>query len=174
MNHRPFEDWLLNDMPITPEQKRELDKHVRACPYCTALVETGMALKTVKKVTPQAGFTARFEARLAACKAAQRRRKYLGSLLFTAGGFVLLMWIASPYLLTFFSAPATWISVFVGWAIFLATTFQALGQAGSVLIKVIPDFLSPVAWMILLSAVAGIGLLWTISIWRFVRAPRGV
>jgi hypothetical protein len=59
MNHRPFEDWLLNDMPMTPEQKRELDMHVRDCPYCTALVETGMALKTVKKVSPQAGFAAR-------------------------------------------------------------------------------------------------------------------
>ena len=78
MNHRPFEDWLLNDMPITTEQKRELDMHVRGCPYCTALVETGMALKTVKKASPQTGFAARFEARLAARKAAERRRRYWG------------------------------------------------------------------------------------------------
>jgi len=174
MNHRPFEDWLLNDMPITPEQKRDLDMHVRACPYCTALVETGMALKTVKKVSPQAGFTARFEARLAARKAAERRRRYLGAILFTAGGVALLMWLASPILLSFFAAPATWISSVVNWLVFLITTVRALGQAGSVLIKVVPDFISPIAWMILLSAVAGISLLWTISIWRFVRAPRGV
>jgi len=173
MNHRPFEDWLLNDTPITPEQKRELDMHVRNCAYCTALVETGMALRTVKKASPQAGFTARFEARLAARKAAERRRLYLGSILFTAGGFALLMWLGSPYLLTFFSAPASWIAVFVNWAIFLVTTVQALGQAGTVFIKVIPDFLSPFAWMIVLSVVAGISLLWTISIWRFVKEPRG-
>ncbi len=173
MNHRPFEDWLLNDMPITPEQKRELDMHVRGCPYCTALVETGMALKTVKKASPQAGFTTRFEARLAARKAVERRRRYMGAILFTAGGFALLMWLASPILLSFFSAPAAWISVVVNWMVFLITTLQALGQAGSVLIKVVPDFISPIAWMILFSAVAGISLLWTISIWRFVRAPRG-
>ena len=173
MNHRPFEDWLLNDMPITPEQKRELDMHVRDCTYCTALVETGMALKTVKKASPQAGFTARFEARLTARKAVERRRRYLGAILFTAGGLALLMWLASPILLSFFSAPATWISVVVNWLVFLITTLQALGQAGSVLIKVVPEFISPIAWMILLSAVAGISLLWTISIWRFVRAPRG-
>ncbi len=172
MNHRPFEDWLLNDMPITPEQKRELDIHVRGCPYCTALVETGMALKTVKKASPQAGFTARFEARLAARKAAERRRRSLGAILFTAGGFALLIWLAGPLLLSFFSAPATWISVVVDWLVFLITTVQALGQAGSVLLKVVPDFISPIAWMILLSAVAGISLLWTISIWRFVRFPR--
>ena len=173
MNHRPFEDWLLNDMSLTPEQKRELDVHLRTCAYCAALVETGMALKTVKRASPQAGFAARFEARLAQRKAAERRRRYLGSILFTAGGFALLMWIASPYLLSFFSAPATWISVVIGWIVFLITTLQALGQAGSVFLKVVPDFLSPFAWMVLLSAVAGITLLWTISIWRFVREPRG-
>ncbi len=144
MNHRPFEDWLLNDMPITPEQKRELDMHLRTCTYCAALVETGMALKTVKKASPQAGFTTRFEARLVARKAAERRRRYLGSVLFTAGGFALLMWLASPYLLTFSYAPAAWISVVVNWLVFLITTAQALGQAGSVLIKVIPDFISPI------------------------------
>lgn len=174
MNHRPFEDWLLNDMPITPEQKRELDVHVRTCAYCSALVETGMALRTVKKASPQPGFAARFEARLAARKAAERRRRYIGSILFTAGGFALLMWIASPYLWTFFSAPATWISLVVNWLVFLFTTILALGQAGSVLLEVVPEFLSPFAWMILFSALAGISLLWTISIWRFVRAPRGV
>jgi hypothetical protein len=174
MNHRPFEDWLLNDTSITPEQKRELDMHVRTCAYCTALVETGMALKTVKKAAPQAGFTARFEARLEARKAVERRRRILGSILFTAGGLLLLMWLASPYLLSFFSAPATWISVVVDWTVFVITTVQALGEAGSVLLKVVPEFLSPFAWMILVSALAGIGLLWTISIWRFVKVPRGL
>ena len=174
MNHRPFEDWLLSDIPITPEQKRELDMHVRTCAYCAALVETGMALKTVKKVSPQAGFSARFQTRLAARKTVERRRRYFGSILFTVGGLVLLLWLASPYLLTFFSAPATWISVLVDWVVFLITTIQAMAQAGSVLLQVVPEFLSPFAWMILISALAGIGLLWTISIWRFVRMPRGV
>jgi hypothetical protein len=174
MNHRPFEDWLLNDTPISPEQKRELDMHVRTCTYCAALAETGMALKTVKKASPQAGFTARFQTRLVARKAAEQRRRTIGSILFTAGGLALLMWLASPYLVTFFSAPATWISMVVDWGVFIFTTAQALGQAGSMLLQVVPDFLSPFAWMILISAVAGISLLWTISIWRFVRVPQGV
>ena len=172
MNHRPFEDWLLSDTPITAEQKRELDLHVRDCSYCAALVETGMALKTVKKASPQAGFATRFEARLAARKAKERRRRFFGAVLFTAGGFALLIWLASPYWISFFSAPATWISVVVGWMVFLITTVQALGQAGSVFLKVIPEFLPPFAWMILISAVAGISLLWTVSLWRLIKAPR--
>ena len=106
MNHQPFEDWLLNDKPITNEQKRELDIHVRTCTYCAALVETGLALKSVKKASPQAGFTNRFQARLAERKLAERRKRLWGSVLFTVGGLVLLMWIVSPYLLSFVSAPA--------------------------------------------------------------------
>lgn len=174
MNHQPFEDWLLNDMPITHEQKRDLDLHMRTCTYCSAIVETGIALKSVKKVSPQAGFTTRFQARLAERKLAERRRKIWGAVLFTFGGLAMLMWLASPYLASFFSAPATWIAALVEWVVFVITTFQALAQAGSVFLQIIPDFLSPFAWMVILSAVAGVSLLWSVSIWRFVRVPRGV
>ena len=173
MNHRPFEDWLLNDMPISPEQKRELDSHLRTCAYCAALVETGKALSSVKMVSPAAGFTSRFQTRLAARKVAERRRRFWGAILFVAGGIGILMWVAGPYLAAFFAAPATWISALVEWGIFLITTLQAMAQAGSVILDVVPGFLSPFAWMVLLSALAGISLLWSVSIWRFVRVPRG-
>ena len=174
MNHRPFEDWLLNDTPITPEQKRELDVHLRSCTHCAALVETGVVLRSVKKVSPPAGFTMRFQARLAERKQAERRRRFWGAILFTLGGLALLTWLTFPYLVTFFSAPATWISALVQWGIFLITTLQAVAQAGSVLLNVIPGFLSPFAWMIVISAFAGISLLWSVSIWRFSRVSQGV
>jgi hypothetical protein len=173
MNHQPFEDWLLNDMPITNEQKRDLDLHVRSCAHCSALAETGVALKSVKKVSPQPGFTIRFQERLAQRKLVERRRRLWGAVLFTFGGLAMLLWFASPVLASFFSAPATWIAALVGWIVFVLTTIQALAQAGSVFLRIIPDFLSPFAWMVILSAVAGVSLLWSVSIWRFVRVPRG-
>ena len=171
MNHRPFEDWLLNDMPITPKQRRELESHLRTCAYCAALLETGKALRSVKMVSPAAGFTVRFQTRLAARKLADRRRRFWGTILFMLGGLAILMWLAGPYLASFFAAPATWLSALVEWGIFLITTLQAMTEAGSVLLRVMPGFLSPFAWMVLVSAIAGIGLLWSISIWRFVRVP---
>ncbi len=174
MKHQPFEDWLLNDKLITSEQKRELDSHLRTCAYCSALAETGMALNATKVVSPRAGFTNRFQVRLAERKLADRRRRFWGSILFAFGGLALLAWLISPYLVTFFSSPATWISTLVEWGVYLITTLQAMGQAGFVLLDVIPGFLSPFMWMILLSTMAGISLLWSVSIWRFVRAPQGV
>jgi hypothetical protein len=128
----------------------------------------------VKKVSPTAGFSARFQARLAMQKAAERRRRFWGSLLFVFGGFVMLMWLAWPYLASFFASPATWITSLIGWGVFLITTLRAMLEAGAVLVDVIPGFLPPFVWMVVVSALAGIGLLWSVSIWRFVRVPRGV
>ncbi|RPJ28905.1 MAG: hypothetical protein EHM33_02830 [Chloroflexi bacterium] len=174
MNHQPFEDWLLDDKPIEPKQKLALDAHLRICNYCSALAETGRALQSVKKVSPSAGFAARFQTRLAMQRVAERRRRLWGAVLFTFGGLVMLMWMAAPYLVSFFDSPATRITSLVGWGVFLVTTLRAMIQAGSVMLDVIPGFLPPFAWMVLVSAFAGISLLWSISIWRFVRFPRGV
>ena len=174
MNHQPFEEWLLNEKLIGPREKLDLDAHLRSCSYCSALAETGKALRSVKKVSPAAGFGARFQARLAVQRAAELRRKRWGAVLFTFGGLVMLMWIAGPYLSSFLAAPATWIAGLIEWAVFVITTVQAVGQAGSVLLRMLPGFLSPFALMVLLSAVAGVCLLWSVSIWRFVRVPRGV
>ena len=176
MNHQPFEDWLLNEQPLNSRQKLELEVHMRMCTYCSALAETGKALHSVKKVSPAAGFSTRFQARLAVQRAAERRRKLWGSIVFTLGGLVLLMWLAGPYMASFFAAPATWIAALVEWGVFVITTLQAIAQASSVLLDVIPSFLSPFAWMVLFSAVAGISLLWSVSIWRLTRrgVPRGV
>ncbi len=174
MNHQPFEEWLLDDKPIDPRQKLELDAHLRVCSYCAALVDTGRALRSVKRVSPAAGFSTRFQARVAMQRAVERRRRVWGAVLFTVGGLAMLVWIAAPYLDSFFAAPATQISSLIGWGVFLITTLQAMVRAGSVILNVIPEFLPPFAWMVLISALAGFSLLWSVSIWRFVRVPRGV
>jgi hypothetical protein len=176
MNHQPFEDWLLNDKLIDPKQKLDLDAHLRVCSYCSALAETGRALHSVKMTSPSTGFTTRFQARLAVRKVAERRRRLWGAVLFTFGGLVMLMWLAGPYLAAFFASPATWITSLIEWGVFLITTLQAVAQAGSVILRIMPSFLSPFGMMVLASALAGMGLLWTVSIWRFTRqgVPRGV
>jgi hypothetical protein len=176
MNHQPFEDWLLNNKPLDPRQKLELEAHVRTCKYCSALVETETGLRTVKMASPAAGFSARFQMRLAKQRAADRRRRIWGSILFTLGGLVMLMWLAGPYLVTFLASPATWISALIEWGVYVVTTLRAMAQAGSVFLDVIPGFLPPFAWMVLISAIAGLALLWFVSIWRLTQrgVPQGV
>jgi hypothetical protein len=174
MNHQPFEDWLLNDKNLTPAEKRELDLHLRTCPYCTVLAETGVALRSVPVVPPAAGFTMRFQQRLAAQKVAERRRRLWGMIVLLVSGAGLIIWLILPYLFAFLAAPVEWVTAGIGYLLFIVTSLQALTEALSVLIRMATDFIPPYAWMVLGSTLAGLGLLWTISIWQFSRTPQGV
>lgn len=176
MNHSPFETWLLNDLPMTLEQQRELDVHLRDCAHCAALAETGRLLKNVKLAAPAPGFTTRFQARLAERKVAERKRRVWGALLFAFGGLSMLLWLVGPYAAAFISAPSSWFAAIVGWLVFIGSTLFALLDAGVVLLEVVANFLPPFVWMVVFSTVAGVGLLWSVSIWRFTQrvVPQGV
>lgn len=175
MNCQPFEDWLLNDKKLTAEEKRELNGHLQTCRYCVALSRTGYALRAARVVPPAPGFAARFEARLAARKVAERRKRLWGVLLLALTGIGLFGWLSAPYIYAFVSAPAQWLTAFVGYFLFIVTSLQVVVEASSVFLKIIPEILPPYAWMVLISALAGFSLLWTVSIWQFSnRAPQGV
>lgn len=175
MNHQPFEEWLLNDKNLTKAEKRELALHLRVCPHCNALAETGIALRAAPAASPAAGFTMRFQQRLAAQKIAERRRRLWGLIVLLVGGVGLMGWFSAPYLYAFFSAPVEWITAAVGYFLFFVTSLKALTEAVSVMLNVMQNFLPPYAWMVLASALGGFGLLWIVSIWRFSnRAPQGV
>jgi hypothetical protein len=95
MDHQPFEDWLINDQPLTPVEKHYLDVHIRTCKYCAALVETGLELHSVRMVSPMPGFAGRFWKRLAARRIADRRRRQWGLIVFLLGGAGLLFWLTA-------------------------------------------------------------------------------
>lgn len=174
MNHQPFESWLLDDQPLAPEQKRELTSHLRTCSHCTALAETGLALRTPRMVSPAPGFAQRFQARQAAQRIADRRKRFWGIFIFSVAGMAALLLLAYPLARGLTAAPAEWIHLVLGYLFFLLSSVQALAEVGSVFLRVLPGFVPPYVWMVLISGLAGAGLLWTVSIWRITRVPQGV
>ena len=116
----------------------------------------------------------RFQQRLAAQKVAERRRKLWGMVVLILAGAGLLGWFATPVIYTFLASPVEWITVVIGYFLFAVSSLQALREVVMVLARIAPDFIPPYIWMVLVSALAGLGLLWIISIWRFSRAPQGV
>jgi len=174
MNHQPFEEWLLNDKHLNPTEKRELDSHLRVCPDCTALTATGLALRSAHVARPAVGFSLRFQQRLAAQKVAERRRKLWGLIVLILCGGMLFSWLTAPLIRSFSAAPAQWLTLAVGYFLFFSTSIQAVGQALLVFARVLPDIIPPYIWMIIISALAGFGLLGSVSIWRFTRLPQGV
>jgi len=174
MKHRPFEDWLLEDQYLDPAQKRELDSHLRECETCTAIAEANLALRSARLVSPAPGFSVRFQERLVLAREAQRRRTVIGSILFSLGGLVLLGFLAGPTLLSFIGAPAEWLTLFLNGALFVYSMMVAAGEAGFVLLHVLPGFVPVFTWLVVLSAFCGLGVLWSVSIWRIARVPQGV
>jgi hypothetical protein len=174
MNHQPFEEWLLNDKNLTPVETRELDLHMRTCSHCTALSATGLALRSAPVASPAAGFTLRFQQRLAARKIAERRHKLWGMVILLVSVLCMVGWFTAPYLFAFFSSPVEWIMAAIGFFLFIVISLLALTEVMTVLINMAAAFISPYVWMVLVSTLAGIGLLWIVSIWRFNRTPRGV
>lgn len=174
MKHRPFEDWLLDDQPLNPTQKRELDAHLRACKVCSAIAESNLALRSARLVAPAPGFTTRWQERLVLARRAQRRRTLLGTLFFSLGGLLLLALLVGPLVASVLGSPAEWIAAMVRALLFIYTTTMAIAEAGSILVRVLPGFVPPFVWLILFSTMSGFALLWSISIWRLMRRPQGV
>jgi anti-sigma factor RsiW len=177
MNHQPFDTWLLEDKPLTADQKRELQAHLQACARCGALAETGVALHAARErglAAPAAGFTLRFRGRLAVHKQAERRRRSIGMLIFVIGGLSLLAGLSLTLLAPLFAAPAEWIALALSYVFFLTAALQALGDVGQMLLRVAPGFVPPFMWLVVASTLAGVGLLWVVSVWRLTYVPRGV
>lgn len=169
MNHLPFETWLLNEQPLAPDQQRDLQLHLRDCEHCTALAEVNLTLRAVKMSAPAPGFTARFQQRLEATRVRERRNRLVGMLVLVFGGLGLTLWWVAPYLASFLGSPAEWIAAGVSFLLSLLSMAQAIGDLGSILLRILPGFIPPFAWLVILSAISGFGLLWAVSIWRLTR-----
>lgn len=174
MNHQPFETWLLDDKHLTTLEKNELNAHLRVCKTCSALAETGIVLRSAKVIEPTAGFTLRFQEKLARQKIAERRKLLWGLIILISSGIGLSLWLAMPYLSTFLSAPIEWLTTLIGYLLFIFTSLQAFNEVLQVFTRIVPNFIPPYAWMIFFSGMAGFGLLWSVSIWKFTKRPQGV
>ncbi len=85
MVHQPFETWLLDEEPLTFDQRRELEAHLRTCPQCQRLSAnwSGVAglMKATPPMQPAPDFTLRWKAlraeRIAHQQPRQVRRFFL-------------------------------------------------------------------------------------------------
>ncbi|HTP01475.1 MAG TPA: hypothetical protein VMJ64_08885 [Anaerolineales bacterium] len=174
MNHRPFEDWLLDDRQLTAQQQRELQAHVRTCTSCTAIAESNLALHSTRRVGPRPGFVDRYQVRLEMRRRQQRWRQIIGTLVLVLGGLGLLYWFSAPFVQDMLLSPASWITAGIGYFVFIMTSIQVMGEATGIILHVLPGLISPAGWLGMTLAISALAFLWTVSIRRVARAPQGV
>ena len=166
MDHRPYEDWLLNDERLTPEQDRDLRIHLRSCPECAALARANMALRSAPVTPPAEGFALRFQVRLAAERKVQRRRSMIGLFLMAVVGVGSLFWVLFPYLSYLTLPPAQMASLWISNLVYIALTLRVMGVLGNTLLNVLASFVPTYIWALFIALLGGTGFLWTFSIRR--------
>ena len=174
MDHRPFEDWLLNNQILAADEKRQLNAHLQVCSSCSALAEVNLALKSVKMAEPMAGFADRFQVRLEARKKALRRRNFLGFLLLTLSVSSVLTLIAWPVITGLLQSPVELLASWLGSLLSFWASLDAMLHAGLVLFRIVPGFIPAYIWTIVLFAACGWSLLWILSLIKFTKFPQGV
>jgi hypothetical protein len=174
MNHRPFEDWLINDDRLTPEQDRELRAHIRECGSCSALFEANAALRRAPVATPAAGFTARFQARLIAHKTAQRQRLIWGSILLTIGGVALALIYVQPILPYLWMSTSDAFSLALNYFVSVTVALEALGQVSAIMVGVLARFVPIYIWGAAFLLVGAAGYVWTREFRKFGVLVQGV
>lgn len=79
MNHNPYENWILDDLPITADQKRELSIHMDECPECARLYQGWSSVQhTIRQTQIQpapADFTAKWTSSLLHRKREQEKKQ---------------------------------------------------------------------------------------------------
>ena len=169
MDHRHFEEKLLNDEQFSPEEDALLQEHLRVCDSCAALADASLALGNVVMATPAPGFTSRFQSRLAAQRKMQRRRYFFGGIILFLGGMGFILWQVSPILPAALHAP--W-QLLLSWAdalVIFISSAKMIGELGQVLLRVIANFIPAYAWVLGMTLFAALSLMWVSSVQKFAR-----
>ena len=174
MDHRPFEDWLLNHQTLAADEKRQLTAHLQSCPSCTALAEVNLALKSAKMAAPAAGFSDRFQVRLVARKKAIHQRNFWGFFVLTLSVLSVLVWVSWPVIKSAAQSPVDLLTSWLASLLSFWAALQAMVHAGVVLFKVVPGFVPAYIWTVILFAACGWSLLWVFSLMKFTKIPQGV
>jgi anti-sigma factor RsiW len=172
MSRQPFETWLLAGEGLTDEQAERLHDHLQACPACQALLaawaEAEGELRSSPWATPAPGFTARWQARLAAeQRRAQTRQVWVTLGLTVASALALVAMLAAGVVGSPGALLAAWLRTMAAWL----ADLRLVWHFAALLVGRLPpsvSWLSAIGLTSMLTALAvGLTAVWFVSIHRF-------
>jgi hypothetical protein len=173
MNHRPFEDWLLEDEPLSAQEERDLQIHLRTCESCSAIADSNLALRSARLMSAPDGFAERFKGRLAAWRARQKLYQLLGTLVLVIGGLAALYVVAGAIIQDLLDSPAALITSAAAYFVFFVSSAHVIREIGGILVSALQGFMPPAGWLLMAMLGGGMGVIWVRSMRRLARAPEG-
>lgn len=109
MKHKPYKNWILDDTPLTKEEKILLKKHLQICPECRQLNSAWQAseqyIRSASQQVPQPGFTQRWKSQIIFRKENEKSKQTRRNLIL----LVAIMVLASAIYMLQNNLFATWI-----------------------------------------------------------------
>jgi len=175
--HLLFEEWLLSDADLSPEEVTRLEQHLETCASCQYLshawreVETQM--KRAPMLSPSPHFTQRWETRLVAERLRGERRQTILILYLCAGSLLALLgWIgfwAFPVLISPYPLLLIWVYQITASIYYFANVGDLYLTVARAITGLIPGTL----WIALSVALGSLTVLWFITYKRLI-SPRRV
>ena len=127
MNHQPFRDWLLSEEKLSAQQSHGLQEHLQSCDSCkqieAAWMEVESTFHKIPQVSPEPGFTTRWQAHLADYQLRKQQRGGWVTIGFAflivsslVGLLITQLWsliqAPGPYLVVWFNRLLSFVSIF--------------------------------------------------------------
>ncbi|HET7009830.1 MAG TPA: hypothetical protein VFI11_03560 [Anaerolineales bacterium] len=173
--HRPFEDWILGEIPLSAQDSQALRLHVSKCVECRGLADgwdhARNRLTTAGMIGPSKGFAQRWSQRQATRLPAGRRGVWI-MLAFYLSGSLIAAGLVAGQILAALNSPSlvlqSWIRELVHWSLWI----RVGGDILEAMSRALPTESIAALWLALAAASSGLIVIWAASVGRIL--ARGV
>ena len=180
MNHQPFENWLLSDENLSPEDAGFLDEHLQSCEHCREIQDawTGVLdlFQEVPDLEPAPGFVNRWQERLeidSQIELSVRHRWQSIIMLILVGNVIAaLVVLLGTQFLTTFDSPLAFILTGIYRFASTMTFINVIQNIFLTLFRTITSIVPAGIWALLGVGLVGSGAIWVISMTSLSMLPR--
>ena len=169
MNHQPFENWILDELTLTPQEQSSLEQHVKECPDCYRLQRSWSKVQQQIVAAPRkaapASFMTHWKSNFAARQIEQERRQARTLLISLASGAGAILIALTVILMPEFSL----ISLLVGFLTTIVKLFSGIESTWSMVSNIVnsaPTVTLVVTGLMIAGWISLAAFAWGISIWR--------
>lgn len=168
MEHQPFENWIIDELELTPEQTQALAAHTKECSHCrtlqTSWAEIRAQIDAASEAIPAPGFSKRFQKNLEERRLRQQlqiRRLFL--FLVLGAGLSFFAWLV---VIAATTSPADLLVAGVQTFTQLFVNYDLIQQTFITLINSVPIVIPLALWIAITCSFVFLSLVWVISVWR--------
>ncbi len=169
MNHQPYENWILDEERLAPQDQASLKAHLKECPECFELQRSWNVVQTQIKSAPvkstPVGFMPRWRSQFTLRQKEQERKQARTLLISLASGAGAVTIALAVIMLPDFSI----ISLTVGLLTTLVKLFSNIESLFTVLRSIFnsaPTITLVISGLLLAGWISLAAFAWGISIWR--------